>query len=470
MIEHEQHLESVKQQLESRQKFLEISETNMVAVIEMNLDLTITYVDKTIEILLDTSTEEMMGKSVLEFIHHGDHERMINNSKALFTGGTNEPREYLARKVCGKTFPVMISSVPKYNNTKPMVIRAYAIDLSEYQKHNRAKIKQLEKEKAAAYHLVDELKAELGEKYHLGSIISKNHVMLKIFDTVKTIASVPTSVLITGENGTGKELIAKQLHHAGIRKEKSFVAVNSSALPENLLEAELFGYKAGAYTDAKKDKIGKFQLADGGTLFLDEIGDMPLTIQVKLLRILQERVVTPLGSNDEIPVNVRLVAATNRDLEGMIEEGTFREDLYYRIKVVKIELPPLRQRHTDIPLLCNHFIDHYATLFGKTVTALSNDALRLLMKHTFPGNIRELQNIIEHAVVFSDSETIEEHHLPQDLLTPPENGKQTSEKEVIIAAIKEAGNNKTLAAQKLEMHKTTLFRKIKKYSIQDEII
>ncbi len=463
----QRHIKSVRKQFELQQKFLEISDTMPIMVVEMDTELKFTYIDSHVEGYFGYSNDEVQGKYVPDFFHPDDRDRMAENGHKLFTGGSTAPREYRIIKKNGIPFTVLISALPLFKDEMPSGIRAFTLDISEYKRISQGKIDQLEREKAEAYRLVDELKEEMREKYRFGDMISKDHKMLKIIETVKIVASVPSSVLITGENGCGKELIAKQLHYAGNRKSAPFIAVNSGALPENLLETELFGYTAGSFTGANRDKKGKFELVQGGTLFLDEIGDMPLALQVKLLRVLQERTITPIGGTEEIPIDVRLVVATNKDLEGMVENGMFREDLYYRIKVVKIELPALRKRYGDIPLLCDYFVNHYATLFGKKITALSTEVLRTLMTYTFPGNIRELQNIIEHASIFCDGTSIEMDHLPEDLVSSIAKRAAPNEKEQIISAIKSTKNNKTAAAEELGMHKATLFRKIKKYNITE---
>lgn len=460
-LENDQHIRDMQKQLNAKLRFINLTQSASPMVVEMDCELKLTYIDAAVETFFGYTLEEVRGEPVLQYFHPQDRDRMERYGKALFTGGTASPREYRAVKRDGSIYAVLISQVPLYSGDTPAGIRVFILDIAE---NSRAEKRILSTDRE-----ISELHSNI-EEHSFGDIISRDPVMLAIFDTVRTVASVPTSVLITGENGCGKELIAHQLHSAGIRRNEPFVVVNSGALPENLLEAELFGHKAGAFTDAKHSRTGKFQLAHGGTLFLDEIGDMPLSVQVKLLRALQERVITPLGSNEEIAVDVRLLAATNRDLESMVEAGTFREDLYYRIKVVKIEMPPLRQRRCDIPLLSNFFTRHYSDLFGKEVAGIYRQVLDFLIEYTYPGNIRELKNIIEHAVVFCEEGcSIDFNHLPQDLFIDTEKSAPQSEKQEIIDAIRAAGN-KTQAARKLGMHKTTLFRKIKKYGISDDMI
>jgi DNA-binding NtrC family response regulator len=246
------------------------------------------------------------------------------------------------------------------------------------------------------------------------AFIGESPAIRKVLETVERVADTRTTVLITGESGTGKELIARLLHERSSRADKPFVALSCAAIPETLLEVELFGAVKGAYTGADADRIGKFEAANGGTLFLDEIGDIPPLIQVKLLRVLQEREIERLGSNTPIPIDVRLVTATNRDLEAAVESGAFRSDLYYRLQVVHIHLPPLRERHEDIPLLADHFLKKFAEENGRALRQISPDAMRLLQNAYWKGNVRELENVIESAVVLAppDAQTLLPEHLP----------------------------------------------------------
>ncbi len=254
-----------------------------------------------------------------------------------------------------------------------------------------------------------DLKNRVAGKVRLAQLLGKSKAMQQVFELIGKIHSTRTNVLITGESGTGKELVARALHTEGNRAQKSFVAVNCGAIPDELMESELFGHKRGAFTGAIADKLGLFQEADGGTLFLDEIGELSLGLQVKLLRVLQERKVKPVGSNDELEVDVRLIAATNRDLEAEVARGAFRQDLYYRLNVVEIRLPSLRQRREDIPLLAEHFLRKFA----EQPSQLTPDALRVLERYDYPGNVRELENIIERAVALSSNPTIDVSDLPE---------------------------------------------------------
>ncbi len=247
--------------------------------------------------------------------------------------------------------------------------------------------------------------------YRLDQMVAKSPAMLKIFQLIPRIANSTSSILITGESGTGKELIARAVHNLGPRKNRPFVVVNCGGIPENLLESELFGHVKGAFTGAVRDKQGLFSMAHGGTIFLDEIGELPMVLQVKLLRVVQQKTFMPLGSTEERDVDVRIIAATNRDLEKEVMKGGFREDLYYRLNVITIRTPPLRERPEDIPLLVQYFLDKYSTEQGKTVQGISSFAMKALIKYPFPGNIRELENIIERSVALSTSSLI----LPESL-------------------------------------------------------
>jgi DNA-binding NtrC family response regulator len=246
------------------------------------------------------------------------------------------------------------------------------------------------------------------------AFIGESPAIRKVLETVERVADTRTTVLITGESGTGKELIARMLHERSSRADKPFIALSCAAIPETLLEVELFGAVKGAYTGADADRVGKFEAADGGTLFLDEIGDIPSLIQVKLLRVLQEREIERLGSNTPIPIDVRLVTATNRDLEAAVESGAFRSDLYYRLQVVHIHLPPLRERREDIPLLADYFLRKFAEENGRALRTISDEAMRLLQNACWKGNVRELENVIESAVVLAppDAEILLPEHLP----------------------------------------------------------
>ncbi len=316
---------------------------------------------------------------------------------------------------------------------------------------------------------VEQLRKEIAGSYTFHDIISKNHRMQEIFAILPQIAASESTLLIEGESGTGKELVARATHELSGRKNGPFVAVNCGALPDTLLESELFGYKAGAFTGAQRDKPGRFAAARGGTLFLDEIGDVSPALQLRLLRVLQEHSYEPLGSSRPEQADVRIIAAANRSLQIAVDEGRFRLDLFYRVNVVRLELPPLRERKEDLPLLIDHFLGRFNTLNNKDITGLSPEAMSILANHDYPGNVRELENIIEHSFVLCPGGQIETRHLPTQLqpsaadrAVPGATGKTLDDMErwAIMEALKRNHWNRKAAAADLGIHKSTLFRKI----------
>jgi transcriptional regulator with PAS, ATPase and Fis domain len=302
---------------------------------------------------------------------------------------------------------------------------------------------------------------------HLSEIIGRGRAMEPVLAILPQIAESDSTVLLEGASGTGKELFARAIHKLSPRRAKKFVAVNCGALPDTLLESELFGYKAGAFTDARRDKPGRFALANGGTVFLDEICDISPAMQVRLLRVLQERVFEPLGGVESVKTDVRIVAATNKSIDEQVRSGLFREDLYYRINVFRLELPSLRERLEDLPLLIEHCITRFNKLKGKNISGLSNTALARLLAHDFPGNVRELENIIEHAFVLCRGEQIDLAHLPNYLRVDKDEPKAwregmtlaAVEKLMIANALKRHQGNRPKAAQELGVDPSTLFRK-----------
>jgi len=323
------------------------------------------------------------------------------------------------------------------------------------------------------------LRSAVQETFSFQNMVAKSEAMGEIFEAIRKIADYKTTVLITGESGTGKELIAKAIHYNGVRKDKPMVAVNCGGLPENLLESELFGYVKGAFTDAAKDKKGLFQEANGGTLFLDEIGELPLSLQVKLLRVLQDEMVRPLGSTESVKVDVRIIAATAANLAEAVKEGTFRDDLFYRINVLLIEVPPLRDRNQDVPLLVTHFVEKFNKRLGKDVKGFRPEALQALMAYPWPGNVRELENVVEKTMVLTEQQEIGSSELPDELkgdassdTSPwPTEGILLKpnivalEKNLIQKALAETDNNRTRAAKLLGISHPTLLSKMKNCGI-----
>jgi PAS domain S-box-containing protein len=316
---------------------------------------------------------------------------------------------------------------------------------------------------------IEQLRKELESRYTFEDIVGRSAALRSLFEVLPQIAASPSTVLIEGESGTGKELIARAIHHLSPRSKKRFVAVNCAALPDALLESELFGYKAGAFTDAKRDKLGRFALADGGTIFLDEIGDISPAMQVRLLRVLQERSVEPLGATEPVKINVRVLAATNKNLSQLVREGKFREDLFYRIRVVYLRIPSLKERREDVPLLVDHLVAKFNHLQEKEIIGVSPDVMARLMEHDYPGNVRELENIIEQAFVLCRGGQIEIEHLPVELR--PANSKsggsisatnmRTAQRQMIEAALARNQGNRRQTARELGINPSTLYRRLK---------
>lgn len=321
---------------------------------------------------------------------------------------------------------------------------------------------------------VETLREALEGKYHAGELSSRSPLMQRLFEVLPAVAASPSTVLLLGETGTGKELAARTIHTLSPREKGPFVAVNCGALPDTLLESELFGYKRGAFTGAAQDKPGRFAQAKGGTLFLDEIGEVSPALQVRLLRVLQERTYEPLGGTRSEQADVRIITATNRDLAALVRDGVFREDLYYRVNVVRLELPPLRRRKEDIPLLVDQFISRFNRLQGKTVRGIAPEALSLLMAHDWPGNIRELENAVERAFILCGEGLLGLEHLPAELTARGvfRGGDQgvpslhdVLDAQALRAALDRHHGNRTAAARELGIHKTTLFRRAKRLGV-----
>ncbi|MGI6065681.1 MAG: sigma-54 interaction domain-containing protein [Bacillota bacterium] len=324
---------------------------------------------------------------------------------------------------------------------------------------------------------VNELRKQLTKSYTFQDIIGKSKSMQHIFGILPNIAKSNSTVLLLGESGTGKELVARAVHNLSGRRNRPLVAVNCGALPDTLLESELFGYKAGAFTDAKRDKPGYFARAEKGTIFLDEIGDISPALQVKLLRVLQEKTYEPLGATSSVKADVRVIAATNKDLEAMVREEKFRNDLYYRLNVIQLKLPPLRERKEDIPLLADHIIQRFNNLKGKNILGLSRDALALLMKYDYPGNVRELENIIEYAFILCEEGLILADHLPEKFSQrfSESNPKCTAanftldevKKQAVLDALERNSWKRMATCRELGISKGTLRRMIQQYQLRE---
>ncbi len=350
--------------------------------------------------------------------------------------------------------------------TKPLEVDALGLALERAIQHRRLSDE------------VRRLRQAVEEGRRFGTLLGTSPAMRRMYELLDRIADSSASVLIAGETGTGKELVARALHERGRRKAGPFVAVDCASLPEPLLESELFGHARGAFTDAHAARKGLFVQANGGALFLDEIGDLPLALQAKLLRALQTRSVRPVGANDEVPFDVNLIAATNRDLESAVEEGRFREDLYFRINVIHVEMPPLRARGGDVLLLAQHFVDRYAAQAGKRVTGLSPEAAERLLAYVWPGNVRELENCIERAIALTRHETIGLDDLPEKIrgfqrshvLVAGDDPSELApleevERRYVLRVMEAVGGSKTLAARVLGIGRKTLYRKLEQYKI-----
>ncbi len=324
---------------------------------------------------------------------------------------------------------------------------------------------------------IEHLRKELTQAYTMEDIVSKSPEIHKIFAILPDIAESESTVLIQGQSGSGKELFARAIHNLSPRRDKPYVVINCGTLPAQLFESELFGYVKGAFTDAKQDKSGKIAAAESGTVFFDEIGDLPLSVQIKLLRLLQEREYEPLGSTIPQKANIRVIAATNKDLKDLVAQAKFRDDLYFRLAVVKFELPPLKNRREDIPYLVDHFIKKFKARTGKKIISVSPEVMNLLMRHDFPGNIRELENIIEYGFVVCRGSVIQKEHLPEEMYkSEPDDGSQPvlqslpvsreiDEYTRILETLKSKNGSISGAAKELGIHRTTLWRKLKRYNI-----
>jgi len=328
------------------------------------------------------------------------------------------------------------------------------------------------------------LKQALDERSSFGDLIGKSEAIKRVYDVIENVASSDSTVLITGESGTGKEIVANVLHKKSKRANMPYIIVNCAAIPENLLESEMFGHERGAFTGAMERHIGKFELADGGTIFLDEIGEMPLSMQVKLLRVVQEGVIVRVGGEKSIPIDVRIIVATNINIKKAVQEKKFREDLFYRLNVIPIAMPPLRERLEDLSLFINYFIDKYNKELNKNIRSISKEALKILRGYSWPGNVRELENLIERIVTISHEDYIDIDHIPKELTFVPSKQKEDFiveegsllkasrkfEKQIIIDAMAATGGNQTIAAKKLGIHRTTLISKLEALGIKDQII
>jgi PAS domain S-box-containing protein len=428
-------------------------------VFTVDKDWKITSFNRAAERITGITSARAVGQKCFDILHADICQSACALGRTLNTGKEiiNQPVNILNRK--GKVVPVSISTAVLKDEKGHAIggVETFR-DLSEFVA----------------------LKKEISRSYSLEDIISKQHEIQAIFNVLHDIAESESTVLIQGESGTGKELFARAIHNLSRRSKGPFVAVNCGALPDTLLESELFGYKRGAFTDAKQDKPGRFALAEGGTLFLDEIGDLPFPLQAKLLRVLQEKEYEPLGGTVPVKANARIIAATNHNLPEMVSKKTFREDLFYRLNIVKLDLPPLRNRKEDLPLLVDHIIRKLSISTGKNITRISDDVMRIFMSHDFPGNVRELENLLEHAFVMCRGLEIKPEHLPKEFReTVMESdghsaavslrGRfQATEAEIIREALKRNRGHRGNTAKELGINTSTLWRKMKLFNIADK--
>jgi PAS domain S-box-containing protein len=410
----------------------------------------ITSFNRAAEEITGFTKEEVIGMACDDLFKTDLCDTVCPLKKSITSGARIHNREVRIRTKDGRSIPVSVTTAPLVNAAGKLVggVEVFR-DMSQ----------------------VEDLRRQLDTRHRLDDIVSKSPSMQRIFELIPLVAESGSTTLITGASGTGKELIAKAVHNHGPRREHLFVAVNCGAVPETLLESELFGYVRGAFTDARRDKPGRIALADSGTLFLDEVGDLPRALQIKLLRFLQERVYEPLGSNRSVRADVRVIAATHRDLEKMARDGDFREDLYYRLNVMQINIPPLCERMEDIPLLVAHFIQRFRDRSGKDIRRISGEVLSLLMRYDFPGNVRELENLIERAFILCQGEEIGTECLPQHLLAGADtpmaglDALEQVERETVRKALARNGGNRTRTARELGIHRSTLLRKIRRYGL-----
>ncbi|MEN8211058.1 MAG: sigma 54-interacting transcriptional regulator [Thermodesulfobacteriota bacterium] len=425
--------------------------------------------NQTAQLITGYEEEELKGQSCQLLQCTGC--KIIGDGKGekwcpLFSRGFITEKKCIITNKQNKTLPVVKSANVLYDNNNEIIGAVETLkDISENinYKNELASIKRM-------YHIDD--------GFH--GIIGRTPIMQNLYEHIESVASLDTPVMILGQSGTGKEMVAKALHETGKRASKPFVKVNCAALSENILESELFGHVKGAYTGAEHDRVGRFEAAHKGTIFLDEIGDIPLSVQIKLLRVLEEKMIQRVGTNKSIPIDVRIITATNKDLEKLIEENLFREDLFFRINVFPLTCPPLNKRKDDITLLIQHFINIDAKKTGKNILGFTPEAMRLMVSYPWPGNIRELRNIVEYAFVLARGKSIGLEHLPDKITrcklmdtNPVEYAALHNkvklgfnEKEKLIDALQKVDGNQTKAAQILKVSRVTVWKRIKKYGIQ----
>ncbi|MAT57026.1 MAG: Fis family transcriptional regulator [Ignavibacteriae bacterium] len=442
--------------IQEKNKFEIIFNSLLEGTLTVNSEWEITSFNKAAEQITGFNENEALNRKYWEILRSEDVKQESQLKSFITAHHSNLLRETNIIRRDGVSVSVRINSAPLLSTEGVKIGRVVTFeDIS----------------------IVKNLTAHITERYHFKNIIGHSKSMLKVYNLMQNVVNTDSTILITGQSGTGKEVIARSIHLNSERKSTPFVAVNCSAFAETLLESELFGHEKGAFTGAIRTKPGRFELAANGTLFIDEIGDIPMSIQVKLLRVLENRQFERVGGTESIELKARVISATHRDLEKEISEGRFREDLYYRINVINIHLPPLQERQDDIPSLINHFIDKFNKKFKKDIHYISPNALQLVNSYEWPGNIRELENVIEHAFVVCNSDAIRTEHLPerlQKIVSKPnsliaeetvEKPLENAEKNLLINMIKKYDGNRNKIATALGVSKPTLWRKMKKFDL-----
>lgn len=450
-------LENVLKEQALRIFFDDVSESR--AIIDSNGY--IVMMNKTYADFLGIKQESAIGKYVVD---------IIDNTRLHIVVKTGEPEYEQVQWIRGHK--AITSRIPIINDGKIIgaIGKVMFKDSSELDKL----YKKIEEQNKELNNYKERLRKVKGNYFALDNIIGNNKKIIELKNTVKRVTHSDSTVLITGDSGTGKEVFATAIHEASNRRDNSYVKINCAAIPEHILESELFGYDEGAFTGARRGgKVGKFELANHGTLFLDEIGDMSIDMQSKILRVLQDKVVERVGGNTPQKVDVRIIAATNQNLIEKIEKGKFREDLYYRLNVVHIELPSLRDRKDDIHLLCDFFIKKFNDKFGIYIERITDEAMTRLLNYNWPGNIRELENVIERAYNFVEGNEIVLENLPENIINymytshgPLNNKMNNYEKEIILKTLKECNGNKSKTAKMLGVNRANLYQKLKKYNIK----
>ena len=447
-----QTLQEIVQKFNALSSVFESMPTGVFAILDKNMN--IATINRTANAILGIETDAIMGKNAQEIL------------ETRFPGIQKVFQETIASRRPIKNFNLEIED-------QVGEIKTYLVSTGFTEESSKDDFGIV-----LVLHDISEVtrlrKAFLAEQ-SFGGLVGSSPVMKELYGTIETIADFDTTVLIYGQTGTGKELVAHSIHSISRRKNGPFIPINCSALSSSVLESELFGHVKGAFTGALQDRRGRFEMADGGTVFLDEIGILSLELQVKLLRTIQERVIERVGSSEQIPIDVRVLSATNHDLTELVAKKQFREDLYYRLKVFQINVPPLRSRRLDIPILGDHFIEKFNRVHGNRIIGLSNAAKELLMKYTWPGNVRELENAIEHAMVLTPGKIIEPQYFPPEVRhmrpdgappVPSINEDPSAEEEIIRRALAALGGNVSKAAKQLGMHRSTLWRKMREFGIK----